>query len=185
VGACQSEARSAHLETLQFRWTGDPLDLAWAAGMFEGEGTITITRAGSRGYTRGLCTLTSTDGEVPAMFHDWWGGAVRSGQPKGNARPVRYWYITGDAMYTFLWQMRPQFRRPLVINRATAALAGHAARQQGNRHTETYGPLMQRFRHLMSVLNHRGTTPLAEPDARIRQAAEVSVLSDTPLQWPG
>lgn len=43
--------------------------LSWAAGAFEGEGTVTITKSGKRGYTRPAVMLTSTDREMVNVRH--------------------------------------------------------------------------------------------------------------------
>src|SRR5690242_14193138 len=50
------------------------IELAWAAGMFEGEGTVTISAAGRHGYTRPVVTLANTDRQVVDFFQARWPG---------------------------------------------------------------------------------------------------------------
>jgi len=158
AAARRASARLEKVTALEVPYLGSELDLAYAAGMFEGEGTVTITRAGRRGYSRGVVTLTSVDRETVDFYQSRWEGAINSRDPGGNARIAWVWLLTGPGMYRFLFQVRPHLRRTLVREKFEVAMAGYLARQQGTRR-DGYSEKMEEFRLQMRKLNHRGARP--------------------------
>lgn len=61
--------------------------IAWAAGLFEGEGCFTLTRSGNRRYPR--ATLNSTDPDILRRFHEIVGvGSIYLSNAKD--RPTHY-----------------------------------------------------------------------------------------------
>src|SRR3990172_12809075 len=98
----RNENRSAYLQPLRD-------DRIWAAGHFEGEGTVTISGASRRGYTRPLVVLASTDFQVIEFFNERWPGTIRTYQPKsktGRAKLARVWSLNSfEAVRAFLLDM--------------------------------------------------------------------------------
>jgi hypothetical protein len=94
--------------------------LAWAAGLFEGEGSITWNRAKGKGYV--VLLLSMTDGDVVRRFHGALGlgrlngpyrrGLAASGNPR---KPLFYWSASGfehvQAIVAMFWPWLGDRRR--------------------------------------------------------------------------
>lgn len=131
-------------------------DLAWAAGLFEGEGTVTITRSGRRGYTRPLVCLTSTDREVVDFFHKRWPGVMRTFQPAGNARLAHVWTLNvRPSIHAFLTELSPYLRTERVRKKARLVVEDVEARRQGARSPDYLAACHER-RQQVAELNRRG-----------------------------
>lgn len=131
-------------------------DWAWAAGMFEGEGTVTITRSGRRGYTRPLVVLTSTDRSVIDFFNERWPGCVKTYQPRGNARVAHVWTLNvRPAIRDFLLHLLPHLRTERVRTKALLVIEDVDARAQGARSPEYLTRCHER-RERVAELNRRG-----------------------------
>jgi len=101
----------------------DRTDLAWASGLFEGEGNI-----GEHSYKSGLVypqvTLSSTDEDVVRFFHDVLGGigTVTFRPPKeGELRNKDMWtwsansFENSQAVIAMFWPYLKQRRRARAI----------------------------------------------------------------------
>lgn len=131
--------------------------LSWAAGLFEGEGTVSITNSGRRGYTRPLVALTSVDPETIAVLQSRWPGRVRAYQPKGNARVAMTWHLDARLpIIRFLSDIQPFVRRPAVREKIAIVIDDIAAREQGARRPGYLDDCRER-RERIRVLNKRGT----------------------------
>lgn len=137
-------------------------DLDWAAGYFEGEGTIAITtsgpRKGGQNYTRPLVVLTSTDKGAVDWFDARWPGIRSTRQPPGNARLAYIWTLNARAaIRVFLSDVAPNFRRERNRQRAALLIEDMDARRQGNRHDGgAYLAACHERRLQMRALNTRG-----------------------------
>lgn len=144
-------------------WKRDvsPQDLAWAAGHFEGEGTISISSERRNGYARPLASLASTDREVIMLFDSWWPTSIagkKSRTPTPNAKPVWRWEINSAIkVRAFIDQLFPYLKRSAcrakfeVVGEFTdKILAPHVGKVR-QRHPE----YIERIR----LLNHRGSAP--------------------------
>lgn len=160
--AKREEALAARAERLANRPRWDPVDLAWVAGLFEGEGTVTIVSGGK--YTRSLACVTSTDLDVLEPFFRMWPGTKRSHTPKGNAREAHEWRVQGETLMAFLLDVRPYLRTPRVQAKFDLVLEVQKLRRIGSRDPQ-YGEIMRGYRDRMRVLNHRGTSPLPSVSA--------------------
>jgi hypothetical protein len=130
---------------------------SWAAGFFEGEGTVTITRSGRRGYTRPLVCLTSTDREVIDLFQARWPGVVRTYQPKGNARIAHVWTLNvRPTIRAFLVELLPHLRTQRVQAKARLVIEDVDARVQGSR-DPGYMVACHARREAVAALNKRGS----------------------------
>jgi len=119
-------------------------DLAWGAGLFEGEGTITMHPNGTP-----YVIVGNTDHQVIDFFCRHWPGCVTVHNPANvnqNAREAWDWRIGGWKALLFLREMRPHFRTDRVIGKTVLVLdAGGLPHAQRREH-------VARIR----VLNRRG-----------------------------
>jgi hypothetical protein len=118
------EARCARIES---RKHVSDIDCAWAAGHFEGEGTVTLTRAGRIMYVRPQVSLSSTDVVNVEFFHERWPGYRRSFTPKratGNVQVAHVWNLnSGERIQAFLLDILPQIRTARVRAKIEIVLA--------------------------------------------------------------
>src|SRR5712692_947363 len=99
-------------------------ELNWAAGMFEGEGTIRIAKnwspKGERTYSL-QCMVSNTDHSIIDFFNDRWPGGNRPERPRGNQRPQRRWVVSGKQAEAFLRKLRPHLRTNRVLKKVNVA----------------------------------------------------------------
>lgn len=155
----RADARAARIET--WKRNIGPAELAWAAGHFEGEGTISISAERRNGYARPLASLASTDREVIELFSAWWPTSIAGKKPRiptANARPVYRWEINSaskvrafiDQIGQYLRTERCRAKFEIVSEFTDKVLAPHEGKTKP-RHPE-YIALIRR-------LNHRGSAP--------------------------
>jgi hypothetical protein len=110
----------------------DEKDIAWAAGLFEGEGCFYLGRTMSNGgryenlYAK--ATVTSTDEDVIRKFHSFLGfGQVTGPTPdhRGKNRKVRWTWETGKWKYfqevvTMFWPFLSERRKDKAAEILTA-----------------------------------------------------------------
>lgn len=129
----------------------------WAAGLFEGEGTVTLSSAGRRGYTRLAVIVASTDPEIIKFFHDRWPGVVRSFRPRSTARARQAfeWRLSGPRAAEFLCDIREYVRTGRVMAKIDLGLLSQAARIHG-RSKPGAAEQQRAWAAQMRVLNKRG-----------------------------
>lgn len=129
---------------------------AWMAGLFEGEGTITITRSarGNKVYTRPHVILCMTDLEVITMFAERYPeGVLSTRQPTGNARLAHIWTLQSRVgILRFLDELEPEFRTERVRAKAKLLREDVAARVQGRR--DPSGRYMEACHDRMAEMRH-------------------------------
>lgn len=130
-------------------------DLAWAAGMFEGEGTVTIQGSGARGYGRCLASLTSTDPEIIAFFQERWSGALTSFRRKPQHRLAQTWTVSGEPMIGFLLDIQPHLRTAAEHEKVALVLECQWQRRRGVK-DPAYREAMMGYMHRIRTLNQRG-----------------------------
>jgi hypothetical protein len=84
------------------------IELAYAAGMFDGEGSLALTRNTSARWPSPQVSVSTTDCEVTSWLKQRFGGVVahkRTYAPKH--RPAFDWKLTDRKALTFLAQVRP------------------------------------------------------------------------------
>jgi hypothetical protein len=160
-------------------------DCIWAAGLFEGEGTATITSGGSsRRHTRVVAMLSSTDKEVVEFFQARWAAsAVTLHTPKTSprARPAWTWVLSGWRAGQFFEAILPHVRTTRVRAKIALALLAQSRKKPGVRNDAEYIAEHAGYMARMRVLNHRGTGPLrAGP-----QVDEVYRTGGMPALLPG
>lgn len=148
-----------------------PEDAAWFAGMFEGEGTVSINRVGQ--HFRCICTLTNTDREIVDAFQAQWPGWIVTPKAprKIEHRAAYIWNVGAEQLVMFLEDVAPFFRTTSRRERAALVLECQRLRWTGQvlpDYRERITALYERSRQL----NHRGAVPLAEAEpARRRDSA--------------
>lgn len=100
-------------------------DLNWAAGMFEGEGSITIgasrTPKGKDVYAL-QCKVPNTDNEIVDFFARHWHGSIGSDNLRREDRqPQSIWIVKGVKARDFLEQLKPHLRTARVLSKAKVA----------------------------------------------------------------
>jgi hypothetical protein len=147
---------SAHVGALSVR------DLSWAAGIFEGEGTVTIAVRRSNETYRLLCMVGNTDTEIVDFFHERWGGWK---QPAYGERPSRqpawYWTAAGPTAGRFLWDIYSYLRTERVRRKVRTAFLFRAGQSSQRRiwSRPDYKPRQRELYLDMKELNRRGVHP--------------------------
>lgn len=143
-----------------------------AAGLFEGEGTITISWAGWRNaaggerrrYTRPVVTLASTDREIVAFFDAHWLGCICRRPPsKTSARARQSWTWTLNsqaAIIDFLDDIAPyvvttRMKKRIALLRIDIGLRRGKGKKRKSGYREGCAGRLQTMREL----NRRGVTP--------------------------
>lgn len=113
------------------------VDIAWAAGLFEGEGSWSTThpdkgRGGTRRYLR-VCLQTS-DLDVLERFRDTveCGSiyAVRPDSRRPHGRPMYQWTVSGEDTFRSLLELFRPYLGERRIARAEELLAEHGSAKE-------------------------------------------------------
>ena len=92
----------------------DIQELAYAAGLFDGEGSISLVRHRENRTHSPQVSIASTDYEVVNWFQERFGGSIVTKQPRMSNHSVSYdWRLTDRRALAFLGLIRPY----LVIER--------------------------------------------------------------------
>lgn len=92
----------------------DVEELAYAAGLFDGEGSISLIRHHDNRTHSPQVSVASTDYEVVSWFRERFGGSIVTKQPRQSNHSVSYdWRLTDRRALVFLDLIRPY----LVIER--------------------------------------------------------------------
>lgn len=132
-------------------------EMNWQAGLFEGEGTIRITKPAPRNLGVLEVSISNTDIEILRPFHEMWGGSLRRGTNIGNRRPHYRWRAAALEARDFLWGLWPCLRTDKYKARCVLGLdfqeqkLGH-----GYRATDAYRAAQWWYYEEMAKLNRRG-----------------------------
>lgn len=105
-----------------------PLDLAWAAGIMEGEGTIRIAREHRATGAIGVLyvSMSNTDTELVGWFHERWPGHVSAQRGPLSQRPgwaqAWRWELKQRRAAAFLEQIGPYVKSQRVRQKLDLAL---------------------------------------------------------------
>ena len=150
---------AARRERIRRRPRPSRADCSWAAGLFEGEGTISLSRLRKRRTTLMRVTVVSTDRSVVRFFETRWPGTVVSHRPdtrNGRARLAYVWSLSScDAIEGFLLDLRPHLRTARVRRKARLMLQDVRARIELRRTDEALAEMTARMEQ-MQRLNRRG-----------------------------
>ncbi len=87
--------------------------LAWAAGIFDGEGSVFLIRQSNRGKRgtgkndRLVVKVVNTDPRMLVRLREIAGGRISSQRIRGTRRPSWEWITTGVSAKAFLRMVRP------------------------------------------------------------------------------
>lgn len=109
------------------------VELAWAAGLFEGEGTIRISRPSLSNWGAVFVSVVNTDKQIIDWFHYRFAGYVKSaGTPKGNRRDAWVWLIASKRAIAFLESIKPFIVRDAVRAKIDHVCAFQSQKQPGS-----------------------------------------------------
>jgi hypothetical protein len=110
-----------------------PIELAWAAGLFEGEGTVRINKPSPRNWGALVVSVVNTDRQVLDWFQSRWPGYMKPATGLGpNQRPAWVWTIAARQAAGFLRDILPY-----VVRDAVRAKIAHALEFQGQKRNDT------------------------------------------------
>jgi hypothetical protein len=141
-------------------------ELGWAAGVMEGEGTVSISNAGKRRSGEPRVTLsaqvTNTDRDIIDFFATRWVTTAITQDRRDPRHKAKYtWMLRGARAAAFLAQLRPYVQSQRMLDRIDAALefdaarAAVASRYRGWRDGGLV-EIEQRYRERMMALNRKG-----------------------------
>lgn len=131
-----------------------PTDLAWMAGIHEGEGCVRITAPGLRNTGSLFVEITSTDFDLLEPFAAAWGGTIAAKRASGNRKPYWRWTCVSRKAAAYLEAIRPFCRVARVTTKIDLALEFQA--QKVHDRTGAYYERQAEFHRQMVALNHRG-----------------------------
>ena len=102
------------------------IDLAWAAGLFEGEGSVRIEKPNKRNLGCLSVDIVNTDKEICVFFMDRWKGYLVTYKSNGNRRQYYRWRAAARNGYRFLVDIRPFTRTKRICTRISLGIAAHA-----------------------------------------------------------
>lgn len=84
------------------------IDLRWAAGFFDGEGSVRIGKATNQNLGALDVAISQVDRDLLVPFAERWGGRIRavSGLRPGQ-RPASVWVVYANAALAFLTDIEP------------------------------------------------------------------------------
>jgi hypothetical protein len=132
-------------------------DAAWAAGFFEGEGSVRIGKATTRTLGSLCCSVVNTDKECIDFFQRRWPAHVRpaTGLRPGQ-RPAWIWVATARHAAAFLAEIQPHLRTERVRRKVRLGLDYQAQKTLGGHQGPEYRAAQQRYYLEMKTLNRRG-----------------------------
>jgi hypothetical protein len=94
------------------------VEIAYAAGLFDGEGSITLTRNRSTRFPSPQVAVASNDREVLEWLKARFGGSISAKQPRRPTHSVSYdWRLTDRRALEFLRQIRPHLQIQRKVKR--------------------------------------------------------------------
>jgi len=138
-----------------------PLELAWAAGLFEGEGSVRINKPGLRNWGTMVASVVNTDFQIVRFFQDRWPGYCRLAtglRPEQN--PALVWLVAARQAAAFLEAIQPYVLSSRVQNKISVALE-FQAQKRNSKHLrsderEAYHEAQWNAYWWMGQLNSRG-----------------------------
>lgn len=137
--------------------TPSATDLAWAAGIIEGEGSVRINSATRRNLGALILAVTSTDPDMLAPLAGWFGGHVKSASTRVECKPAWRWTCASRQAAAALVAIRPYCRVARVVAKIDLGLEFQQQKvmTRANRTTE-YAAVQLGYFDRMKVLNVRG-----------------------------
>lgn len=154
--AKRRDAKNAAKRQALIERSPDPATAAYAAGLFDGEGTATII-SGRPGYSRCVVALTSTDKAMVDWLNERWPGSVTHYKARKATHNDHWtWRLGGDATLPFLFDIHPYLITKAEVARLVALC--QMSRWEGQR-TPGYPERIEHFHQQVRELNRRGRGP--------------------------
>ena len=136
------------------------IDLAWAAGLFEGEGSVHIAKLNKKNLGFLSVDIVNTDKEICMFFMDRWKGYLVTYKSIGNRRQYYRWRAAARNAYHFLIDIRTFIRTERVRTRISLGVAFQEQKVNGtfSRHDPEYSGIQLKYYNQMKQLNQRGVT---------------------------
>lgn len=144
-----------------------PKERAYAAGLFDGRGSVGISRTKSNGrvYHQLRLSISSSDARLIAWLKERSGtGSIQPGHVSSAKHRVGWnWLVHDERAAAFLREIQPF--AIVKADRIAAAIAfrdlvhphGYGGRKRGERLTSSDLEQRERARVQLKLLNHRGT----------------------------
>lgn len=136
-----------------------PVELAWAAGLFEGEGSVRINSATKRNLGHLLCSVVNTDISVVEYFQKRWPGYLRPASGlRPDQRPAWVWLVAANKATEFIEEVYPYVITTRVKDKMKLGLAFQKQKSNSplvNR-SLPYKETQKELYLLMKDLNRRG-----------------------------
>lgn len=154
------------------------VELAWAAGLFEGEGTVRINKPSNNRKNCGslLASVVNTDRQVLEFFQARWPGYMKSATGLGpRQKPAWVWVIAATKAAAFLRDIRPFVVRDRVRQRIDHGLYFQGQKRRGRgRSSPEYIEDQWNAYWWMCHLNERGVKPGPEEAELVQQRKGVA-----------
>ena len=99
--------------------TNNSLDLAYTAGLFDGEGTVAFTRQHSTGFRAPFVSIASCTIAFMKFLHKRYGGNISTKRTYKKRHSKSFvWAARYDAALRFLAAILPHMKEPEKIRRA-------------------------------------------------------------------
>ena len=147
---------------------------AWAAGIFDGEGTITIKKSGSdKSYLQLCVAVCNTDGRMIDIIHDNWGGYLHgksskylsTSNQKTKKTAYNLYFSDYNEVKSLLIDVLPHLKTKQEHARVVlAALLAVGKLEDGRKHrnkgvSNTLMPFYERVRYLDAIIHQPNTIP--------------------------
>lgn len=135
----------------------------WQAGIFEGEGSVSISKPNKRNQSFMTVNITNTDLDLLKPFHRMWGGAIRRAQHYHGRRQAWRWVVCARKAEAFLMCMWPCLQSRARRFRVDVALVFQAQKRPPGRsrwlsraERQRYLRTQRGFYERLRALNVRG-----------------------------
>ena len=128
---------------------------AYFAGIFDGEGTVTLAKTPSSPSTYEIrAEVTNTNEWICQQLRFSFGGSITFRKAYGNNKPQYRWYTTSRNAKQFLSTILPytHLKRPQV----ELALRFASHKTKGGHKSQEYLDFEKDFKNLILVMNKRG-----------------------------
>ena len=133
-------------------------ELAYAAGLFDGEGSIMLRPRRPRNNGTLIVSMSNTDAALIAWMKERWGGFAKPYRMQGNRKPAWSWCLAARAAARFLSAIQPYVVSPRNKQRIRLALDFQASKSLS--HAELRSPEYATWVDArlvdMAALNRRG-----------------------------
>lgn len=114
-----------------------PLDLAWIAGLFDGEGSVTISYAKHTGKRQDkgfflVATVSQNRRDVLELLKCRFGGHISPKNPPTHKR-CSHWIVTSKAAETFLRYIQPYVKLKQLVVELALEYRSLVGRTRGNK----------------------------------------------------